>query len=81
MNLNNEFGMNVAKITDDALMPLIAYNWPGNVRECVSWAMIYMDPSKTVLELEDVMKFLSTTKKTEDDSVLDKKSTLSSIDG
>ena len=82
IKLNKEFGMNVDNMTTEALGLLKEYNWPGNVRELenvLSRAMIYMNPGKIVLELEDVMKSFSTTEKTEDDSVIDQKSTLASI--
>jgi len=80
--LNQEFGMNVEEITGDALNMLKSYDWPGNVRELenvLSRAMIYMDPGKVVLALEDIKKSLATLNQIDDASVLDKKSTLASM--
>ena len=46
VKLNQEFGMNIVKISDEALQRLEQYDWPGNVRELenvLSRAMIYME--------------------------------------
>ncbi len=53
--LNQEFGRDVQKISDEALQDLGRYEWPGNVRELenvLGRGMITMRPQDTVMELE-----------------------------
>lgn len=52
--LNQEFGREVQRISDEALRNLADYDWPGNVRELenvLGRAMISMRPQETVMEL------------------------------
>ncbi|MBO1911686.1 sigma 54-interacting transcriptional regulator, partial [Microvirga sp. 3-52] len=82
IKLNQEFGMNVKGITNEAQNFLKRFDWPGNVRELenvLSRAMIYSNQGKTMLELEDVTKSLFTENHAEKESVLPEKSTLASI--
>lgn len=82
VRLNQEFGMNIEKITDEAQERLKQYDWPGNVRELenvLSRAMIYMDSGDAVIELIDVVKSLSSRENREEEQVLPEKSTLTSI--
>ena len=53
IKLNQEFGMNIVKISDAALQRLEQYDWPGNVRELenvLSRAMIYIESDETIIE-------------------------------
>ena len=82
VKLNQEFGMNIEKITDEAQERLKQYDWPGNVRELenvLSRAMIYMESGDAVIELEDVVKSLSSRENKEEEQILPEKSTLTSI--
>jgi transcriptional regulator with PAS, ATPase and Fis domain len=52
--LNQEFGRQVQRISDDSLKNLCEYEWPGNVRELenvLGRAMIAMRPQDTVIEV------------------------------
>ncbi|MBO0586393.1 sigma 54-interacting transcriptional regulator [Sporosarcina sp. E16_8] len=82
VKLNQEFGMNIEKITDEAQERLGQYDWPGNVRELenvLSRAMIYMESGDAVIDLKDVVKSLSSRENTEEEQILPDKSTLTSI--
>ncbi len=82
VKLNQEFGMNIEKITDEAQERLGQYDWPGNVRELenvLSRAMIYMESGDAVIDLKDVVKSLSSRENTEEEQILPEKSTLTSI--
>lgn len=82
VRLNQEFGMNIEKITEEAQERLKQYDWPGNVRELenvLSRAMIYMEPGDAVIDLKDVVKSLSSRENTEEEQILPEKSTLTSI--
>jgi len=82
VKLNQEFGMNIEKITDEAQERLKQYDWPGNVRELenvLSRAMIYMESGDAVIDLKDVVKSLSSRENTEEEQILPEKSTLTSI--
>lgn len=82
VKLNQEFGMNIEKITDEAQERLGKYDWPGNVRELenvLSRAMIYMKSGDSVIDLNDVVKSLSSREVTEEEQTLPEKSTLTSI--
>ena len=82
VKLNQEFGMNIEKITDEAQERLRQYDWPGNVRELenvLSRAMIYMESGEAVIDLKDVVKSLSSRENTEEEQILPEKSTLTSI--
>ncbi|MEK4715168.1 MULTISPECIES: sigma 54-interacting transcriptional regulator [Sporosarcina] len=82
VRLNQEFGMNIEKITDEAQERLKQYDWPGNVRELenvLSRAMIYMESGDAVIELIDVVKSLSSRENKEEEQILPEKSTLTSI--
>ena len=82
VKLNQEFGMNIEKITDEAQERLKQYDWPGNVRELenvLSRAMIYMESGEAVIGLEDVVKSLSSRENKDEEQILPEKSTLTSI--
>lgn len=82
VKLNQEFGMNIEAITPEAAAWLQQYEWPGNVRELenvLSRALIYMEPSATILKLEDVTKSLSSPDNKYEEAVLSEKSTLASM--
>lgn len=82
VKLNQQFGMNVEEITEEAQNWLEQYNWPGNIRELesvLSRAMIYMDSGEVQLELADVTKSLTSSNHHEEDLFLPEKSTLASI--
>ncbi|WP_186670541.1 sigma 54-interacting transcriptional regulator [Sporosarcina sp. BP05] len=82
VKLNQEFGMNIEKVTDEAQERLGQYDWPGNVRELenvLSRAMIYMESGDAVIDLKDVVKSLSSRENTEEEQILPEKSTLTSI--
>lgn len=58
--LNNEYGRNVDKISNDAIELLLKYDWPGNVRELentVGRSMIKMNFNERIIEKEH-LKFL-----------------------
>ncbi|GKV54175.1 hypothetical protein NCCP2222_01220 [Sporosarcina sp. NCCP-2222] len=80
--LNQEFGMNVELITDEALERLAQYDWPGNVRELenvLSRAMIYMQPGTAAIKEEDIRKSLFSNDAKIEEEVSLEKSTLASI--
>jgi transcriptional regulator with PAS, ATPase and Fis domain len=55
MKLNQEYGRDIERISDDAMRSLQAYHWPGNVRELesvIGRALITMDPAARVIEAE-----------------------------
>ncbi|MEK5070433.1 sigma 54-interacting transcriptional regulator [Sporosarcina sp. FSL K6-1508] len=82
VKLNQEFGMNIERITEEALERLKQYDWPGNIRELenvLSRAMIYMKPGEAVIGLKDVIKSLSSRGNMDKGQVLPEKSTLTSI--
>ncbi len=54
MRLNQEYGRQVDRITDEAVNALQNYSWPGNVRELgniIGRAMINMKPAEKVIEV------------------------------
>lgn len=80
--LNEEFGMNVKRISETALTFLQQYDWPGNVRELenvLSRAMIYLNPSEEKLDVEDVIKSLSSKDQKAEEQMFSEKSTLASL--
>ncbi|KXH87497.1 sigma 54-interacting transcriptional regulator [Sporosarcina sp. HYO08] len=80
IKLNQEFGMTIEKLTDDAIHRLQQYEWPGNMRELenvLSRAMIYMGSGESVLGLEDILK--SFASKDGEKRTLPEKSTLASM--
>ncbi|WP_243458146.1 sigma 54-interacting transcriptional regulator [Sporosarcina sp. Te-1] len=80
--LNQEFGMNVELITEEALERLAQYDWPGNVRELenvLSRAMIYMQPGTVTIKEEDIRKSLFSNETKVEEEVSLEKSTLASI--
>lgn len=80
--LNRELGMNISKITDEALAHLQQHDWPGNVRELenvLSRAMIYMGIGESVLNLENVVKSLSSRENKEIEPSMLETSNLASI--
>ncbi|HJF32878.1 MAG TPA: sigma 54-interacting transcriptional regulator [Sporosarcina psychrophila] len=82
VKLNQEFGMNIERITEEALERLKQYDWPGNIRELenvLSRAMIYMKPGEAVIGLKDVVKSLSARGNMDKGHILPEKSTLTSI--
>ena len=55
VKLNQNFGREVERISEQALAIMRAYSWPGNVRELenvIGRAMIAMKPAETVIEAE-----------------------------
>jgi PAS domain S-box-containing protein len=58
--LNQSYGREVLKISDEALKTLLSYSWPGNVRELenvISRAMINIQPSEKVIDRHDLPFF------------------------
>ncbi|CEI83828.1 Arginine utilization regulatory protein RocR [Oceanobacillus oncorhynchi] len=57
--LNEEYGKNVQKISDEALKKLMAYHWPGNVREManvISHSMIFIGNMEEQIEVSHLPK-------------------------
>ena len=57
VRLNQEFGRQVQRISEEALRYLLEYHWPGNVRELeniLGRAMINMRPQDTLMGLEHI---------------------------
>ena len=55
--LDQEFGREVQRISENAVRNLFEYDWPGNVRELenvLGRAMITMRPQDTIMELESL---------------------------
>lgn len=55
--LNQEFGRQVQRLSDDAITYLLTYDWPGNVRELeniLGRAMINMRPQDAEMRLEHI---------------------------
>ncbi|MDN4607768.1 sigma-54 interaction domain-containing protein [Sporosarcina highlanderae] len=80
--LNQEFGMNVEKISDEAMNRLRQYEWPGNVRELenvLSRAMIYIEPGSTIIREDDTRRSLFTNEFKTSEEFLPEKSTLASV--
>lgn len=80
--VNQEFGMNVEKISEEAMNRLRQYDWPGNVRELenvLSRAMIYIEPASTIIRTEDIKKSLFTNEMKTSEEILPEKSTLASV--
>ncbi|MCG7346554.1 sigma 54-interacting transcriptional regulator [Sporosarcina sp. ACRSL] len=80
--LNQEFGMNVEGISEDAIVKLQQYEWPGNVRELenvLSRAMIFMKHGATVIEEEDIGRSLFTNEVKMSKNILPEISTLASV--
>lgn len=80
--VNQEFGMNVETISDEAMNKLQKYDWPGNVRELenvLSRAMIYIEPASTIIKAEDIKKSLFTNEMKTSEEILPEKSTLASV--
>ncbi|GEN84235.1 sigma-54-dependent Fis family transcriptional regulator [Sporosarcina luteola] len=80
--VNQEFGMNVETISDEAMNKLQQYDWPGNVRELenvLSRAMIYIEPASTIIKAEDIKKSLFTNEMKTSEEILPEKSTLASV--
>ena len=60
LKLNQSYGREVERISDDALKAMQVYHWPGNVRELesvIGRAMITMRPSEKVIETEHLPLF------------------------
>ena len=80
--LNQEFGMNVEGISDEAMAKLKNYEWPGNVRELenvLSRAMIFIKPGSAVIGEEDIRRSLFTNEEKTGEDVLPEISTLASV--
>jgi PAS domain S-box-containing protein len=80
--LNQEFGMNVDRISDEAMDRLQNYEWPGNVRELenvLSRAMIFMKHGSTAIGEEDIRRSLFTNEVKTGEDVLPEISTLASV--
>ncbi len=59
--LNQEYGRNIAGLTDAALMKLQTYDWPGNVRELenvLGRSMIFMKYHETYIDQKHIPDFL-----------------------
>ena len=53
VKFNDEYGRNIADISNDALKELMAHDWPGNVRELeniIGRSIIYMNMNEKVIE-------------------------------
>ena len=53
VKFNDEYGRNIAGISNDALKELMAHDWPGNVRELeniIGRSIIYMNMNEKVIE-------------------------------
>ncbi|WP_342505119.1 sigma 54-interacting transcriptional regulator [Sporosarcina sp. FSL K6-2383] len=82
VKLNQEFGMNIKTMTDEALERLQQYDWPGNVRELenvLSRTMIFMEPGEAVIGLDEVAKSFLSREDKDGESFLPEKSSLASI--
>lgn len=82
LKLNEQLGMNIEIISEEAQHLLQAYAWPGNIRELenvLNRAMIYMGSDEVILKLEDVEKSLNAPPKTDNEVRLESKQTLASI--
>ncbi len=82
VKLNEEFGMNVEKITKESEALLLQYDWPGNIRELenvLNRAMIYMPQSEIILDVEEVSKSLFSTHRKQQPSILSEENTLASM--
>lgn len=80
--LNQEFGMNVERISEEAMIRLQNYEWPGNVRELenvLSRALIFMKHGSSVIGEEDIRRSLFTNEVKAGGGVLPEKSTLASV--
>ncbi|MCM3710941.1 sigma 54-interacting transcriptional regulator [Sporosarcina luteola] len=80
--LNQEFGMNVESISEEAMQRLQKYEWPGNVRELenvLSRAMIFMKHGYAVIREEDIRRSLSTNEVKAGDVALPEISTLATV--
>jgi len=80
--LNQEFGMNVDRISDEAMDRLQKYEWPGNVRELenvLSRAMIFMKHGSAAIREEDIRRSLFTNEVKTGEDVLPEISTLASV--
>lgn len=59
---NQEYGRNVIHISDDALVQIAQYNWPGNIRELENYigrAMINMKINEQVIQKDKLPKIES----------------------
>lgn len=57
--LNEEYGKNVQRISDEALKKLMTYHWPGNVGEManvISHSMIFIGNMEEQIEVSDLPK-------------------------
>lgn len=80
--LNQEFGMNVESISDEALQRLQKYEWPGNVRELenvLSRALIFMKHGSAVIREEDIRRSLFTNEVKAGEVALPEISTLAAV--
>ncbi|MCM3743303.1 sigma 54-interacting transcriptional regulator [Sporosarcina luteola] len=80
--LNQEFGMNVESISEEAMQRLQKYEWPGNVRELenvLSRAMIFMKHGSAVIREEDIKRSLSTNEVKTEEVALPEISTLATV--
>ncbi len=80
--LNEEFGMNVERLSDEAMSKLQSYEWPGNVRELenvLSRALIFMQHGTADIGEEDIRRSLFTNETKSDEAVLPEISTLGTV--
>jgi PAS domain S-box-containing protein len=62
LRLNQDYGRQVERMSDEAMKALQAYTWPGNVRElesAISRAMIAMKPGEKIIEARHLPSFES----------------------
>ena len=53
VRLNQEFGRNIERFSEEAMESLLLYDWPGNVRELenvISRSMIFLQPNDRIVE-------------------------------
>ncbi|MCM3637460.1 sigma 54-interacting transcriptional regulator [Sporosarcina luteola] len=80
--LNQEFGMNVESISEEAMQRLQKYEWPGNVRELenvLSRAMIFIKHGTAVIGEEDIRRSLSTNEVKAGEVAIPEISTLATV--
>ena len=80
--LNEEFGMNVERISDEAMSKLQSYEWPGNVRELENVLKPSVDfhaAWTSAIGEEDIRRSLFTNEVKTDEDVLPEISTLGTV--
>ncbi|MEC5422305.1 sigma 54-interacting transcriptional regulator [Virgibacillus sp. C22-A2] len=70
--INQDYGRNVRSISNEAIIELKAYHWPGNIRElenAIGRAMIYMDMNEEIIKKQHLPELETIT--TKDTAVID----------